>query len=157
MENIVGFLKSKFMNDHYSKLENMYLNANLNKHIFHNTKIKISNKKSVITSPTNKIFFHSLNAIHGFVYFKLLDDAAFFSSHSLSEDFFLLTLNFNISIIKPVSQGNIRAIGNVISNTKNIFHSESFAYNSQGVLVAFGKGSFVKSKVKLSEKIGYCY
>jgi acyl-coenzyme A thioesterase PaaI-like protein len=34
---------------------------------------------------------HSIHAVHGSVYFKALDDAAFFAVNSLVEDVFVLT------------------------------------------------------------------
>ena len=82
---------------HYKILENIYLNANLNKEIYNDTEIKISKNYSKITTPVKDDYFHALNAIHGSVYFKMLDDAAFFAAQSVVKDYMLLTKSFNIT------------------------------------------------------------
>ena len=68
-------------------------------------------------------YFHALGAIHGSVYFKLLDDAAFFAASSIVEDVFVLTTSFTINITKPVSQGTIKAIGNVRFESNNLIEN----------------------------------
>ena len=79
------------MNDkHFQKLEKMYLNANVNTMIFDTTTCKISDGCAEIGLNISEKYFHGLGAIHGSVYFKLLDDAAFFAANSKSE-FFILT------------------------------------------------------------------
>ena len=39
--------------------------------------------------------------------------------------------------------------------SKNIFHASSCLYNDKGEEIAFGSGSFCKSKITLSSSIGY--
>lgn len=96
-----------------------------------------------------------MGAIHGSVYFKLLDDASFFAVNSLIEDAFVLTTSFNINLIRPANHGKITAIGQARFRSKHLFAAESTLYNSAGKEIAFGTGNFVKSKVGLSEEIGY--
>ena len=68
---------------HFNKLRNMYLQANINTMIFDTTTCSISLKKSEISLNITEKYFHALGAIHGSVYFKLLDDAAFFAASSV--------------------------------------------------------------------------
>ena len=96
--------------------------------------------------PIKKDYFHALNAIHGSVYFKILDDAAFFAAQSIVEDFMLLTATFNITFKMPVSNGYIRSVGTLCSVSKNGLEAESKMYNENNEIVAFGKGIFKKSK-----------
>jgi uncharacterized protein (TIGR00369 family) len=93
--------------------------------------------------------------VHGSVYFKLLDDSAFFAVNSIVEDAFVLTTSFNSNLVRPVSSGKIEAIGQVRFESKNLFMAESTLYDEKGNEIAFGSGSFVKSKINLSEEIGY--
>tara|TARA_B100001093_G_C26808573_1_gene1006583 strand:+ start:279 stop:704 length:426 start_codon:yes stop_codon:yes gene_type:complete len=137
-------------NSHYSKLENIYLNANLNKEIYSNTEIIISENYSEIKMPIKDDYYHALNAIHGSVYFKILDDAAFFAAQSVVEDYMLLTANFNITFKMPVSNGYIKSIGSLSSVSEKEFEAESKMYNQNNELVAFGKGIFKKSKKPIS-------
>ena len=144
------------MISHYKKLENMYLQANVNTKIYTTTKASISKGKSVISIDIENKYFHALGAIHGSVYFKLLDDACFFAVNSLVEDAFVLTTSFNIHITKPVSSGKIEAIGKVrFKSKKNLFTAEATLYNENGQEIAFGTGDFAKSKIVLAPEIGY--
>ncbi len=141
--------------EHYDKLERMYLQANINTKIFDTTTVKISEEMAQIGLKISEKYFHALGAMHGSVYFKLLDDAAFFAVNSIVKDAFVLTTSFNINLIRPVSKGLITAIGKVKFKSKNLYVAESTLYNEDGKEIAFGTGNFAKSKIELSEKIGY--
>ena len=140
---------------HYKKLENMYLKANINTDIYKSTTVKIGDGCSEVGLTISKKYFHALGAIHGSVYFKLLDDSAFWAVNSVVYDCFCLTTSFNIQITKPISAGTITAKGLLKYKSKNIFHASSCLYNDKGEGIAFGSGSFCKSKITLSESIGY--
>ena len=141
--------------EHFEKLTNMYLRANINTQIFDSTVCSIGSEKAEISLTISEKYFHALGAIHGSVYFKLLDDAAFFAVNSIVEDVFVLTTSFNTNIIRPVSTGKITAVGKVRFKSKNLFVSESTLYNEEGKEIAFGTGNFAKSRIRLSEDIGY--
>lgn len=141
--------------EHYRKLERMYLSAYLNKHIYDTTTAKISHEHAEISLEIDKKYFHALGAIHGSVYFKLLDDAAFFAVNSIVEDVFVLTTNFNIQFIRPANKGRITATGKVKFKSQNLWVAESSLVNAQGKEIGFGSGNFMKSKVALTEEIGY--
>ncbi|WP_200831883.1 PaaI family thioesterase [Aquimarina sp. AU474] len=141
--------------EHYDKLERMYLQANINTKIFDTTAVKISEEMAQIKLEIVDKYFHALGAIHGSVYFKLLDDAAFFAVNSIVKDAFVLTTSFNINLIRPVNKGVITAIGKVKFKSRNLYVAESTLYNEDGKEIAFGTGNFSKSKIELSEKIGY--
>jgi len=143
------------MSEHFKKLERMYLTANMNTHIYDTTTVSIAHETAEIGLTITEKYFHALGAMHGSVYFKLLDDAAFFAVNSIVEDVFVLTTNFNIQLIRPVNEGKIKAIGKVRFKSRNLFVAESTLYNEEGKEVAFGTGNFAKSKVALSEEIGY--
>ena len=140
---------------HFTKLRNMYLHANINTMIFDTTTCSISQKKSEISLNITEKYFHALGAIHGSIYFKLLDDAAFFAASSVVEDVFVLTTSFTINITRPVSQGTIKAIGNVRFQSSNLIIAESSLYNAEGKEIAFGTGNFAKSKILLKDTQGY--
>lgn len=141
--------------EHYRKLERMYLNARFNTEIYETTECEFGFETATISLTISDKYFHALGAIHGSVYFKLLDDAAFFAVNSIVEDVFVLTTNFNINLIRPVNQGKITAIGKVKFKSKSLFIAESTLYNEEGKEIAFGTGHFAKSKVLLTEDIGY--
>ncbi len=140
---------------HFKKLERMYLSANVNRHMYETTSISISDGRAEIELTLSEKYFHALGAIHGSVYFKLLDDAAFFAVNSMVRDYFVLTTSFNINLTRPVSKGKICAVGEITSNTDDYYLASSILYNEQGKEIADGVGNFVKSRTPLTEKIGY--
>ena len=143
------------MNEHYEKLERMYLNAKVNTELFPGTTIKISEGAAEIGITINDKFFHALNAVHGSVYFKLLDDAAFFAVNSVVTDFFVLTSSFNIQLLRPVNSGIISAKGVLRFKSQNLFVAEAILTDDKNREIAFGTGNFMKSKIALSAEIGY--
>ena len=141
--------------DHFAKLERMYLNTKINVEIFPSTTVKIAQGKAEIAISVNENYFHALGAIHGSIYFKLLDDAAFFAVNSVVKDFFVLTTSFNTQLVRPVSSGRIYAKGELKFQSKNLFIAEATLYNEQDREVGFGTGNFMKSRTELTPNIGY--
>ena len=111
--------------EHYRKLERMYLNSNVNTKLYETTEIRIDDEVAEIKLTIDSKYFHALGAIHGSVYFKLLDDAAFFAVNSIVKDAFVLTTSFNINITRPVSKGVITATGKLKFKSRNLFVAES--------------------------------
>jgi uncharacterized protein (TIGR00369 family) len=133
----------------------MYLGANVNTKVFDTTTCNIEAEKATITLDVSEDYYHALGAIHGAVYFKMLDDAAYFAVSSVVKDNFLLTSSFNINILRPVSKGKLTAVGTVRYKSSKLYAAEAKLYNQEGKEVAFGTGNFAKSKLLLSEEVGY--
>ena len=138
---------------HFRKLENMYHNHPLNK--FYNAKVSISANKSEITLPIQKKFHHAASAVHGSVYWKILDDSAYFAVNSIVDDVFVLTASFTIYLISPISSGILKAKGKLVSSTRSQFIAESVILNDHGEQIARGSGVYIRSKLKLTPKMGY--
>ena len=66
---------------HYRKLENLYNNHPLN--AFYQAKISISDSTAEVILSIRPEFHHAAFAVHGSVYWKLLDDSAFFATNSI--------------------------------------------------------------------------
>ena len=143
------------MNDqsHYRSLETMYKAAPIN--AFYLPEILVENGKSEIAIEVSEKLFHSARAVHGSVYFKMLDDAAFFAANSLETDYFVLTTSFTTYLTRPVSDGRLRSVGKVVNRTKSQFIAESIVYDSAGNELGRGNGIFVRSKMLLSDAMGY--
>ena len=139
--------------EHHRKLEHMYLKAPINE--FYTPRISISAGEAEITIPVKPDFFHAADAVHGSVYFKLLDDAAFFAVNSLIEDYFALTASFTTYLLRPISEGTMKATGKVVYAGARSFLAESVVVDGEGKEIARGSGNFVVSKIKLSADMGY--
>ena len=138
---------------HYKKLVNMYQSAPINE--YYKPSLEISEGHAVIEIDIFEKHFHAAGAVHGSVYFKMLDDAAFFAANSLEFDVFVLTVSFTTYLTRPVSKGPIKSIGKVVNSNKSQFITESVVYNAEGMEIGRGSGIFVKSKIPLTPEIGY--
>src|SRR5262249_55219200 len=105
--------------------------------------------------PIDRRFYHSAGAAHGSVYFKALDDAAFFAVNSLVHDVFVLTVTFTTYLTGPISVGEMRARGRVVHAAKSFFLAESVVCDAEGREIGRGSGSFTRSRVHLTPEIGY--
>ena len=139
--------------EHFRKLEDMYHSAPCNR--YYAPRIAVSKGRAEVNLGVREDFFHSAGAVHGSAYFKTLDDAAFFACNSLLRDHLVLTVNFTTHLIRPVSSGNMRAVGEVAHRSRNFMVAESVLYDAKGRKIAQGTGTFVKSRIRLDPDIGY--
>jgi len=138
---------------HYRALERMYQAAPINA-LFGPT-LRIERGTASIEAAVDPQPFHAAGAVHGSVYFKMLDDAAFFAAGSLEPEVFVLTASFTIYLTRPVSSGRLRAVGKVLDETRSGFIAESTLSDDQGRTLARGSGSFARSRIPLREVASY--
>ena len=117
--------------------------------------IAIGDGEAEIRIEVDPKFFHAAGAVHGTVYFKALDDAAFFAANSVVEDVFVLTTNFNIQLLRPVTEGTLIAKGTLVSETKSLLIADAELRDHRDRLVGRGTGSFMKSRMQLKDVPGY--
>lgn len=143
------------MNDskHYRKLENMYASAPINE--FYKPTMTVSAGEAVIEMALSEKMHHAANAVHGSVYFKMLDDSAYFAANSLEPEYFVLTSSFTTYLTSPVMEGKMKAVGKVVNSTRSQFIAESIVYNEHGDEIGRGNGIFVRSKMLLADTPGY--
>ena len=138
---------------HYRKLENMYRAAPINR--FYRPEVRIEDRRCELRIAVKEDFLHPAGAVHGSVYFKALDDSAFFAANSVVEDVLVLTSNFTTYFLKPVTGGELIARAELLDSTGSTFLAKSVLYDGEGNVVARGSGTFVKTKIPLTEKMGY--
>jgi len=139
--------------EHFRKLERMYLSALVNQ--YYAPQIHISQGQAQVSISVRSDFFHAANAVHGAVYFKLLDDSAFFAANSLVEDVFVLTVSYNVYFTRPISEGVMKATGKVVQASRRLIIAESVVVDSDDHEIARGSGTFLRSTIRLAEDIGY--
>jgi uncharacterized protein (TIGR00369 family) len=144
------------MNDHYQRLEQIYLKAPYNVSLYNDTVIKISEGRAEISTRVCPRHHHGGGALHGSGYFRLLDDAAFFAVNSTIADAMVYTVSFTTQFLRPVQSGIITAIGEIKHSANNVFIGESSLFNDKGQLIALGRGDFMKSRIDLHTIPGYC-
>lgn len=132
---------------HWRRLEELYLSAPTN--AYYRPSIRIGDGIAEIVVEARRDFHHAANAVHGSVYFKLLDDAAFFAVNSVVDDVLVLTADFSIHLFRPVSDGLLTAKGRILNAGKRTFVAEADLFDSTGQLIAHGVGSYVRSRIPL--------
>ena len=139
---------------HLRALEALYASAPVNR-LFKSCLTLPEAGKSEIRFTVTDDLFHAAGAAHGTLYFKMLDDAAFYACNGLVSDRFLLTTAFNLHFTKPMRIGEARAEGGWISGKRRVFVAEARIVDSDGEECARGTGTFMRSHIGLSGLDGY--
>ena len=143
---------------HYRKLERMYMRregTNINAVFYPGIQLSVQRERAEISIAVEPKYFHAAHSLHGSVYFKLLDDAAFFAVNSIVPDVFVYTVSFTIHLLRPVTEGVITSVGEVKFKSAHLFVADSTLSDEKGRLVGKGSGNFMKSKIALTPDIGY--
>jgi uncharacterized protein (TIGR00369 family) len=139
--------------EHFRRLERMYRSAPTN--AYFRPEIRIGEGKAEVELAVRPDFFHAASAVHGSIYFKVLDDATFFAASSLVDDVFVLTTSFTLYFLRPVSAGVMTARGTVVSRSSRLLIGEGVIVDGEGREVGRGSGTFMPSRVPLDERLGY--
>lgn len=139
---------------HYRALERLYASAPVNTKFDSNLHIP-GEGRSRLTFTVTPEDYHAAGAAHGTIYFKMLDDAAFYAANSLVTDRFLLTTSFNLFFSKPVRVGTVTAEGHWVSGRRRVFVAEARLVDDEGDEIGRGTGTFMKSRIALSSLPGY--
>lgn len=139
---------------HYRALERLYSSAPINSKFASKLEIPAEGRSRLIFTVSEDVF-HAAGAAHGTIYFKMLDDAAFYAANTLATDRFLLTTGFNLHFTKPVRAGEVVAEGRWISGKRRVFVAESRLIDAEGDEIGRGTGTFMRSRIALSSLEGY--
>lgn len=139
--------------EHYRKLERLYAAAPIND--YYKPSLKVSEGRAEVRIPLQPKMFHAAHAVHGSIYFKALDDAAFFAANSLVEEVFVLTASFHIHLLSPIAAGEITARGHVVHQSGRLFVAEAELEDGEGNPLARGSGTFMRSRIPLGPEVGY--
>jgi len=139
---------------HYRALEALYRSAPVNS-LFKSTIEIVSQGFARIRFDVEEASFHAAGAAHGTLYFKMMDDAAFYACNSLVSDRFLLTTAFNLNFTRPLRPGPVVAEGRWVSGKRRVFVGEARLIDGEGEEAARGTGTFMRSHIPLSSLDGY--
>ena len=141
---------------HLRALEALYRHAAINRH-FRST-IELSEQGMArIRFDVEESMFHAAGAAHGTLYFKMMDDAAFYACNSMVTDRFLLTTAFNLNFTRPLRAGPVVAEGRWVSGRRRVFVGEARLIDAEGEEAARGTGTFMRSHIPLAGLAGYSH
>ena len=139
---------------HWRALESLYASAPVNR-LFDSRLTITGEGRSRIAFVIDERFHHAAGAAHGTIYFKMLDDAAFYAANTLITDRFLLTTSFNLHFSRPIKRGPVVAEGNWISGRRRVLVAEARLVDQEGEEIGRGTGTFMRSHIPLSSLPGY--
>ncbi len=139
---------------HFDALQSLYAAAPIN-HLFASRLEVVESGLARIHFEVDERVFHAAGAAHGTIYFKMLDDAAFYAANTLVSDRFLLTTAFNLLLTRPVKAGPLIAEGRWVSGRRRVLVADSRLVDADGEEVARGTGTFMRSHIPLSSLPGY--
>lgn len=139
---------------HWRALEGLYASAPVNA-LFDSHLAITGEGRAEIRFRIEERHYHAAGAAHGTVYFKMLDDAAFYAANTLVTDRFLLTTSFNLHFTRPVKAGEVVAEGRWISGRRRVLVAESRLLDADGEEIGRGTGTFMRSRIALSGLAGY--
>ena len=139
---------------HYRALERLYRSAPVNSLFDSQLHIEGEGSARLIFNVTESCY-HAAGAAHGTIYFKMLDDAAFYAANTLVTDRFLLTTSFNLHFTKPVRTGRVIAEGRWVSGRRRVYVAEARLIDEEGDEIGRGTGTFMRSGILLSGLPGY--
>ena len=139
---------------HFRALESLYRAAPINR-LFDSRLEIVESGRSRIRFEVAEDHFHAAGAAHGTLYFKMLDDAAFYACNTLVTDRFLLTTAFNLLFTRPLRAGPVVAEGRWASGRRRVLIGEARLIDSEGEEAARGTGTFMRSRIPLSRLKGY--
>ncbi|MGE3690682.1 MAG: PaaI family thioesterase [Novosphingobium sp.] len=139
---------------HWRALEGLYASAPVNR-LFDSELSVQGEGRAQIRFSVDERYYHAAGAAHGTIYFKMLDDAAFYAANTMVTDRFLLTTSFNLHFTRPVKTGQVTAEGRWISGRRRVLVAESRLVDSEGEEIGRGTGTFMRSRIALSSLDGY--
>ena len=139
---------------HYRALERLYASAPINALFRSQLTVEAEGRARIAFAITPETF-HAAGAAHGTIYFKMLDDAAFYAANSLVSDRFLLTTSFNLHFSRPIRRGEVMAEGRWISGRRRVLVAEARLVDAEGEEIARGTGTFMRSHIALAGLAGY--
>jgi len=132
---------------HHRKLEHMYASAPVNSTI--QSRIEVAEGRATVRIETGPDLWHAARSLHGSLYFKGLDDAAFFAANSVVPDVFVLTAHFEVDLLAPVTTTHIRGEGRLEARDGKKLHASAELFDGDGNRVARGKGLCIAIRVRL--------
>jgi uncharacterized protein (TIGR00369 family) len=139
---------------HFDALQSLYVAAPINR-LFASRLEVVESGFARIHFDVDEGVYHAAGAAHGTVYFKMLDDAAFYAANTLVSDRFLLTTAFNLLLTRPIKAGLLMAEGRWVSGKRRVLIADSRLVDAEGEEVARGTGTFMRSHIPLSSLPGY--
>lgn len=141
-------------NEHHLRLIRSCMAAPISMHLQRQIEIP-EDGHCRLSIPFQSQFTQNSGFLHGALLFEVADTAGFIAANSVEPEFSVLTVDFNINFIRPVSKGSVIASARVIHKGKSVIICNASVTNETGNLVAEGRGTYMISSIRLMDNADY--
>ncbi|RMG09254.1 MAG: PaaI family thioesterase [Planctomycetota bacterium] len=138
--------------EHFRRLEALYRSAPVNEVL--PCQLSVGPGRAEVRLEVGPAFWHAAGSLHGALYFKGLDDAAFFAAQSVERHGFVLTARFELDLLARVTARELRAEGAFESRSGRKIEASARLFAGEEI-VARGRGLFLASEEPLSSLPAY--
>ena len=110
------------------------------------SRLSVSEGRAEVRLTVDSSFHHAAHALHGSLYFKALDDAAYFAANSIVTNALVLTATFELELLGMIRCETIRAVGVMERREGRKIWARAELFDDQEELMARGSGLFVVGK-----------
>jgi acyl-coenzyme A thioesterase PaaI-like protein len=138
--------------EHYHKLERLYAAAPISQ--WYGATIAVAEGQAEVRIATRPEFHHAAHAVHGSVYFRALDDAAFFAVNSRVREVLVLTVSFTVHFAGQFRGASCGRWAACCMGVGACFWRKPSSWTARGSYSA-GAAVFTRSAIPLDPTIGY--
>jgi uncharacterized protein (TIGR00369 family) len=151
--NALSSISSVITDEHHHKLQRMYAGAPISQ--LYGATVRIGDAYADVRFALAPTFDHRAHGTQGSVYYRALDDAAFFAASACEVRRLLTTVSFQINFLQPVAQGQLFANGIVVHQNGELLFAQAELLDGEGRLIATGSGTYTRSAIALGPEVGY--
>lgn len=142
------------MSIHPDRLVAMFNSAAVNQ-FFPGITLHFEGMESKVSIKSGPAWQHAGEQIHGALYMRLLDDAAYFAAALREKQRFVVTASLDVRFLRPVGGGLLVATGRLLRYEDRKLMAESVLHDESGKLIARATGVFVPSRQYLQDVAAY--
>jgi uncharacterized protein (TIGR00369 family) len=139
---------------HFEKLTRCCMKAKISRFLKREITIEKAGVARVAI-PFNGDLTQNSDFLHAALMFEVGDTAGFIAVNSMEETYSTLTVDYHINLMRPVQKEGIYAIGEVLTAGKTLYVARSNIYTDSGKLAAAGQGTYMVTKILLTDIDGY--
>lgn len=133
----------------WARLSKLLPFAPINK-LYQPHNLQVGRGTASLEMPVLPQFFNGGMTVHGSVFFKGLDETAWFAANSLASEFAFATTSFSTYLLRLVRKGNLQVKAHVVSATKNLVVVDAEMFNDGDAVVAKGTGTFQPTSIPIT-------
>jgi acyl-coenzyme A thioesterase PaaI-like protein len=138
---------------HFAKLERMYLAAPFND--LPDLGVRVRDGEAEIVVPIPQTLRLPSGDVAQSLYLRMMNDAALLAVNAIVEDRLVVTVRFNVHLMRRGASGDLIARGMVIAGSGGQYRAEGVLTDATGRELGRADGTFEAGTTVLSPEIGY--